>query len=183
MSDPARLPRMTSDEFIAWAMEQPKGKRYELSHGEIVQMAPERLGHARMKFRIARLLAEAVKAAELPCQVFIDGVAVVVDEDTTYEPDVLLCCSNPLDDDNVKILDPLVVVEVASPSTQALDSGAKLEDYWRIPSLCHYLIVRTKTHVVIHHARDEAGTITTRIIRDGTATLDPPGITVRDIFD
>jgi Uma2 family endonuclease len=33
---------MTSDQFIAWAMEQPEGRRYELVAGEVVTMAPER---------------------------------------------------------------------------------------------------------------------------------------------
>ena len=56
MSEPARK-RVTSDAFLAWAMEQPKGMRFELAAGEVVAMAPERLAHARMKFRLARLLA------------------------------------------------------------------------------------------------------------------------------
>ena len=80
MSEPVRLPRMSSDEFIAWAMEQPEGKRYELVGGEVVGMAPERAAHTRVKFRVARRLAEAVEAAGLPCEVFTDGMTVQVDE-------------------------------------------------------------------------------------------------------
>ena len=48
MPAPVRKP-MTSDEFIAWAMEQPDGERYELAAGEVVAMSPERLSHARVK--------------------------------------------------------------------------------------------------------------------------------------
>lgn len=183
MSEPARLPRMTSDEFIAWAMEQPEGKRYELVGGEVVAMAPERSVHALAKGRIYRRLAEAVEAAGLPCTVYPDGMSVVVDEDTTYEPDAMLRCGEELSDDTVKVLDPLVVIEVASPSTQSLDAGGKLADYFRIPSLRHYLIVRTKGKIVIHHARDEAGVITTRIVRNGTVRLDPPGIVMGSLLD
>ncbi len=182
MSDPLRLPRMTSDEFIAWAMEQPKGRRYELVAGEVVAMAPERAVHVRAKFRIAKRLEEAVQAAGLPCEVFTDGMTVQVDQDTSYEPDAVLRCGELLPDDAVRVPDPLVVVEVASPSTQSLDAGAKLADYFRLPSLRHYLIVRPKGSIVIHHARDEAGTITTRIIRDGAVELDPPGIAVHGLF-
>lgn len=40
MSVPA-LPRMSADEFIAWAMQQPDGDRYELTGGEIVAMTPQ----------------------------------------------------------------------------------------------------------------------------------------------
>ncbi len=57
MSDPARK-RMTSDEFIAWAMQQDA--RYELVAGGIVAMAPERSAHARTRFHIARRLADAI---------------------------------------------------------------------------------------------------------------------------
>ena len=48
MSEPVPT-SMTSDEFIAWAMEQPEGKRYELFAGKVVAMAPERSAHALAK--------------------------------------------------------------------------------------------------------------------------------------
>lgn len=182
MSDPVRLPRMTSDEFLAWAMQQPEGQRYELVEGEVVAMAPERVIHSRVKLRVARRLAEAVEAAGLPCEVFTDGMAVQVDEGTAYEPDALLRCGAPLPDDAIVVPDPIVIVEVASPSTQSLDAGAKLADYFRLSSLRHYLILRAKARVAILHSRDESGTITTRIIRDGPIALDPPGITVDGVF-
>jgi hypothetical protein len=40
----------------------------------------------------------------------------------------------------------------------------------------HYLIVKTELRAVIHHERDDAGTITTRIVREGAIRLVPPGI-------
>jgi Uma2 family endonuclease len=57
--------RMTSDEFIGWAMNLPDGQRYELACGEVVAMAPERSVHALTKGRILRRLAEAIEAAGL----------------------------------------------------------------------------------------------------------------------
>lgn len=181
MSDPLRYPRMTSDEFIAWAAEQPRG-RYELIEGEIVAMAPERSRHALTKGRIYRRLVEAVEAAGLSCTVYPDGMAAVIDERTTYEPDVMLRCGEELDDEAVKVIDPIVVVEVVSPSSSSIDTGEKFEGYFRLPSLRHYLVVRTKTRTAIHHARGDDGTITTRLIKDGTVDLDPPGIAVRGLF-
>ena len=177
MSEPARN-RMTSDEFIAWAMDHPGGIRFELAAGEIMGMAPERSAHARTKFRVARLLAEAVEAAELDCEVFTDGMAVEVDRETTYEPDAMVRCGPPLPDDAIKVLDPLIVVEVLSPTSRARDAGAKLADYFRMPSLRHYLIVRTEDRSAIHHARGADGAIATHIIRGGPIRLDPPGIEI-----
>lgn len=188
MSQPAAsaFPRMTSDEFIVWAMEQPEGQRYELVAGEVVAMAPERLAHARAKHRIARCLEDAITAAGLRCEALPDGVSVEVEEGVVYEPDALVRCGEPLPDDAVKIFDPVIVVEVVSPSARARDTGAKLEDYFRLPSLHHYLIVKTENRAVIHHRRldDGTGTIATRIVRAGEIELTPPGlrVTVESFF-
>jgi Uma2 family endonuclease len=174
--------RMTADEFIAWAMEQPEGRHYELVAGEVVAMAPERAVHGRTKLRFARRLADAIERAQLQCEVFGGGMAVRVDADTLYEPDAVIRSGPPLDDDATEANDPLIVVEVVSPSSHKRDAGSKLEDYFRLPSVRHYLIVKTENQVIIHHQRDEAGDITTRIIRDGAIQLDPPGLAVSDLF-
>jgi Uma2 family endonuclease len=179
----ASLPqRMTADEFIPWAMQQPEGKRYELVAGEVVAMAPERAAHARAKFHVARQLEDGGKAARLDCEVFGDGTAVRVDATTVYEPDALVRCGQRLDDDATELSDPVIVVEVVSPSSHKRDSGSKLADYFRLPSVRHYLIVKTESRAVIHHERDAAGGIATRIIRDGTLRLDPPGIVLTELF-
>lgn len=174
--------RMTADEFIAWAMEQPEGERYELVAGEVVAMAPERAAHGRMKGRMYIRLVEAIRAANVACEAFPDGMAVRVDADTIYEPDAMVRCGLPLDNDATEATDPLVVVEVVSPSSRKRDTGGKLEDYFRIPSVRHYLIVKTENQAIIHHRRDDAGAITTHIIRDGVIQLDPPGLAVTGLF-
>jgi Uma2 family endonuclease len=174
--------RMTAAEFIAWAMKLPRGERYELAGGEIVGMAPERAVHARIKLLIARRLADAVETAGLPCEVYTDGMAVEVDSDTVYEPDAMLRCGTPLPDDAIKASDPMIVVEVLSPSTRARDAGAKLEDYFRLPSVAHYLIMKTENRTIIHHRREPSGTIATTIVRGGPVRLDPPGIALHDLF-
>ncbi len=171
------LPKcMTADAFIVWAMEQPEGRRYELVAGEVVALAPERAAHGRMKGLIFERLAQAIRVAGLPCEAFPDGMAVRVDADTLYEPDALVRCGARLDDNATEVTDPLILVEVVSPSSHKRDTGSKLEDYFRLPSLRHYLIVKTENRVIIHRARDAAGTITTHIIRDGVLALDPPGL-------
>jgi Uma2 family endonuclease len=181
MSDPAPR-RMTADEFIAWAMEQPEGEHYELFNGEIVTMAPERSVHALTKAQVWRRLTEAAEAMGLPCDVYPDGMSVVVDETTVYEPDVLVRCGPRLADTTVQLHDPVIVVEVLSPSTRSRDLGSKLIDYFRLPSLRHYLIVRPDDKVVVHHARNDDDTILTRIVRDGALHLDPPGLSLTGLF-
>jgi Uma2 family endonuclease len=183
MSEAAAPATMTSDAFITWAMEQPEGRRYELFAGRVVAMAPERSAHALAKFHVARRLIEAVERQGLQCTVYPDGMAVVIDDTTTYEPDALVLCGPVVAPDTVKLTDPVIVVEVLSPSTRDRDHGDKLIDYFRLPSVRHYLIVRTEDRAIIHHARNPDGTILTRIVREGVLQLDPPGLTVTGLFD
>jgi Uma2 family endonuclease len=169
--------RLTADEFIAWAMDQESG-RYELADGEIVAMSPESVGHARAKLAAATALASAIRLANLPCEALVDGVAVRIDDRTVYEPDALVRCGPPVPDEAVRITDPVIVVEVVSPSSTTLDSGAKLEGYFRLPSVRHYLVINHRARAVTHHRRDDRGLITTSIVRDGELSLEPPGLTV-----
>ena len=176
--------RMTADEYLAWAIEQPKRPRYELVAGELIMMAPERAAHARVKAAIWRALDDALRAARLPCEAYPNGMAVKVDDLVVYEPDALVRCGEPLDGDEVKITDPIIVVEVLSPSSLARDTGAKLEDYFRLASVVHCLIAKTENRTVVHHHRTGDGTIMTRFVRTGRLGLDPPGIsiTVESLF-
>jgi Uma2 family endonuclease len=138
----------------------------------------------RVKHRVCEALWQAIRAAAAPFEAFPDGMCVRIDGDTVYQPDALVRCGPTLDDDAVEVRDPRIVVEVVSPSSRRRDSGSKLEleGYFRLPSVRHYLIVVTRNLAVIHHQRDDAGTITTRVIRDGPIRLDPPGIEVTGLF-
>ena len=127
-------------------------------------------------------LAQAVRTSGLPCEACPDGMAVEIDQSTIYEPNALVRCGAPLADDAIKLNDPIIVVEVLSPSTRARDAGAKLADYFRLPSVRHYLIVRTEDRAIIHHARGEDGAIATSIAREGSIRLDPSGITQAELF-
>ena len=167
--------QMTADQFAAWAEQQPDG-RYELADGEVMAMAPERFRHALVKAEIFYRFRQAVERRRVPCTVFTDGMAVRVDASTVLEPDVALRCGPPLPGEVVVYDDPMVIVEVTSSSTASVDSGRKLEAYFRLPSLRHYLIVGTSRPTVIHHERLADGTIQTRILASGELCLDPPGL-------
>ncbi len=182
MADP--LPKdMTADQFIAWAMEQPEGAHYELDGGEVVAMAPEQLGHSLIKSLIVHRMLLEIARLGLDCTALPDGVPLRISDRVVYEPDAMLRCGPPLAYATVGISDPLVVIEVRSRSTGYRDSGVKLSDYFSLPSVGHYLIVRGEDRVVIHHhRRGPDAPILTRIIRDGIVQLDPPGIVLRDFF-
>jgi Uma2 family endonuclease len=173
----AALKRMTVPEFVAWAEHQPKG-RYELVHGLPVAMAPQRSEHAKTKFLVALALRTAILRAGLPCHVMPDGMSVRVDDETVYEPDALVYCGPEVPDGTIFIDNPVIVVEVISPSSEAVDTGDKLIGYFRVPSVAHYLIVHPLQRVVTHHARGAGDLIETRIKADGELRLDPPGLSL-----
>ena len=178
MNAPFQKPgRLTADRFVEWAMAQGGG-RFELFDGEVTAMAPERAAHNALKLNIAIGLADAVRTAHLSGQVFTDGMAVRIDETTVFEPDAMVRCGEPLDPDATVVVDPVIVVEVLSPSTEGNDSNLKLDRYFRLPTLQHYLIFRTTSPTVIHHVRTSAG-IAVRIVQPGPLRLDPPGITLQ----
>jgi Uma2 family endonuclease len=178
------LKLMTVEEFLPWA--EGKEGRWELHDGVPVMMssldpdmmAPERAAHARTKFRAAKTLDGAVARAGLTCEVFTDGMAIRVDARTTYEPDASVACGLPVPADAVEIDNPVIVVEVLSPSTAAIDHGRKLSGYFSIPSVQHYLILDPERRVVIHHKRGSGDAIETRVLTGGMARLDPPGFEV-----
>jgi len=167
---------MTLSAFLRWSAEQP-GK-HELVAGIPVAMAPERADHARTKARVWLALRDAVRSAGLECEAFTDGMTVPIDDDNAYEPDALVRCGARLEADEQAVTDPVVVVEVLSPTTAGRDAGAKLEDYFRLDSVAHYLLVKTDRRVVIHHARQAGGEIRTTIVSQGELELSPPGMRV-----
>ena len=172
---------LSREDYYRWCDEQPTG-RYERHEGRIVAMAPERGAHLRMKAEVLVALRRAVKDAGIPCQALPDGAAVMTGE-SDYEPDALVNCGEPMADDALAAPNPVVVVEVLSPGTRSIDTGAKLAAYFRVPSIHHCLIVHPTKPSVIHHrrVRDAPGNapgdaIATRLVASGFIAMTPPRV-------
>ena len=176
-------PRMSVDEFLAWALEQPG--RYELFRGEVYAMSPETVSHADTKGAVYVALLAGVRARRLPCHVYPDGTTVRIDETTAYEPDSVVYCGPQLPASAVEVPNPVIVVEVLSPSTRKIDASIKLAGYFKLPSVAHYLIVDPTQPMIVHHSRASDGNILTRVVSDGVIALDPPGLelAVADIYN
>lgn len=171
--------RMNVAEFFEWAKTQPEEARFELVDGEVVAMAGDTIRHNLAKGAIYRAIENAVLAAGSPCAVFVDGLGVQVDAETLRIPDVVLQCGvQDLDPDSMILDAPMIVVEVISRSSERNDTGAKLAEYFAVPSIRHYLIADPVKRIVIHHRRDADGGIQTSIMPSGAIALDPPGISV-----
>jgi Uma2 family endonuclease len=165
---------MNVDEYLAWAEGRPG--RYELYDGVVHAMTPERAAHAKIKLAVQVALLAAIGARRLPCHVLPDGMTLRIDSTTAYEPDASVYCGAELPPSALEVTNPVIVVEVLSPSTGRIDAALKLADYFRIPSVMHYLIVDPDQPLIIHHARTTGDSILTRVVREGAIALDPPGL-------
>jgi Uma2 family endonuclease len=103
-------------------------------------------------------------------------VAVGHEGDECRIPDVVVTCASTIDETARLVPEPVIVVEMASPSTRLADVNDKVEFYGGIPSLQHYLVTEQDRRRLVYHGRGSSGGLEPRIVRDGEIALDPPGI-------
>jgi Uma2 family endonuclease len=173
--------RMTVDGFLAWT-EGREGK-WELHDGEAVAMAPERARHSLVKAYAIAALVDAIRRAKAPCRVYADGLAIRVKNHRMFRPDAVVVCPGAAPDQQTTST-PLIAVEVLSPSSAPVDRGLKLESYFSLGSLAHYLILDPDARVLTCHTRMPGGAVEPHILREGALRLDPPGIELEteDLF-
>lgn len=99
MAEP-RIETWTRDDFLALAA-RPECEKCELFEGALVAMAPERADHAGVKAPVWLSLKRAIDAAHSPCQAFVDGLSVVIDEQTAFVPDAPVNCGEPVAPDSL----------------------------------------------------------------------------------
>ena len=166
--------KMTVDEFLVWA--EDRSGRYELVDGEVFVMSPQQLGHAIVKLRVVNALAAAISRAGLNCHALPDGITVRINNSTAFEPDALVHCGELSNLNALEVSNPIIVVEVLSPSSMRRDLAEKVAGYFLVPSILHYLIVDAEGAVIIHHSRSAEGIFPPRIIHEGEIKLNPPGL-------
>jgi Uma2 family endonuclease len=109
----------------------------------------------------------AIARAGAPCHALIGGVGVRIDEHTAYEPDAPVYCGSELPNSAMIVPNPVIVVEVLSPTTEHHGTSAKLIGYFKLASVHHYLVIDPDEHVVTHHAPADDGGISARHVTTG----------------
>ena len=147
MADPA-LSRMTLAEFLAW--DSGNDCHYQLIEGHPVAMAPPAAAHGKLVTRLARHIDAALDSRPT-CSVIAEaGVTLPRDDRTFYVADLAVTC-RPLEPRQQAVPEPLLIIEVLSPSTDARDSRTKLEDYRSIASVEEIALVDSQSvHAEIH---------------------------------
>jgi Uma2 family endonuclease len=110
------------------------------------------------------------------CHVLISGAIVEV-HGSSLIPDLVVTC-DPIDFSTPRLDEPIIIVEILSPSNERDDTGRKLALYLEIPSLRHYLMIHQDRRQIVHHERrdDLGGAFLTNIALPDPLRLDPPGI-------
>ena len=140
MAAPAAHPRHSYSEYVRF--ERQSRDRHEFVAGAILAMAGGTLEHAAVAAAVIASLG--TQLADRPCRVFESNARVRVQASgNAYYPDASVVCGR-LDvdpDDELSMTNPVVLVEVLSPSTEEFDRTEKLADYQRMPSLSHIVHV------------------------------------------
>jgi Uma2 family endonuclease len=160
--------RYTRAEYIAF--ERSSNAKHEYLDGAIYAMAGGSREHAAIAVNVSTLLNVALRGQS--CAVHSSDLRVrVLDTGLETYPDASVVCGRPeIDpDDPHAILNPLALVEVTSPSTEAYDRGDKLEHYKRIPSLLEVVIVSHREQLVEVIRREQDGSWSRHEARRGGA--------------
>jgi Uma2 family endonuclease len=139
MSVPAMV-RLTPAEYLA--RERQAETKSEFFNSEIFAMAGASRAHNLIVANIARDLG--VQLEDRPCELYPADMRVKVSETGLYTyPDVVVVCGEPqFEDDHVDtLLNPTLIVEILSPSTEAYDRGGKFAHYRELPSLREYVLI------------------------------------------
>jgi Uma2 family endonuclease len=154
--------------------EREAAERHELIDGEIVAMA----GASRRHNLICGRLHDALRPSvgDGPCILERSdqrlGVRAAGKGWVAYYPDLAVYCTDEVHpDDSDTRIDPTLVVEVTSKSTEKKDRGVKLEDYVQVPTLKEYLIVSHARRELELWTRGDAGDWTRRLVTEGALRL------------
>ncbi len=143
---------LSEAEYLAFEEKAPF--RHEYVGGEAYLMAGGSQRHNRIAGNAYIALPQALKGK--PCQVFINDVKLHVARDNAYYyPDVMVACSDKASAANESqvVSDPVLVIEVLSPSTEATDRREKLHAYRHLPSLREYTLVSQENQQVETYRR------------------------------
>ena len=150
--DPDIIGRMTRAEYLAF--EQTAEIRHEYFDGVVRAMAGASDRHGQINFNIARAVPQSL--IDNDCTIRQSDLRVrAADRDRYFYPDTVITCEpKELEEGSFDtLLNPQVVIEIVSPSTDLYDRGVKLDALRSISSLTDYLIVRQDNMLVERHTR------------------------------
>jgi Uma2 family endonuclease len=150
-------PFITPDEYLH--RERKAEYRSEYFRGEMFAMAGASANHNLIVGNCIQTLGQQLK--KKPCRVYPSDLKLRIQATGLYTyPDLSVVCGEPqLESEGGDVLlNPVVLIEVLSDSTEAYDRGKKFEHYRTIPTLKHYVLIAQDRHSIDCFTRREDGT-------------------------
>ena len=146
---------ITPEEYLA--LDRTATERSEYYDGEIILRAGSNREHNIISSNVSAFLANAL--LDGPCEVYASDMRTRIHRSNNYVyPDVVVACAEPeFEDDNTDILlNPTIVVEILSPTTEKHDRSVKFDLYRRAPSLKEYLLLKQHIpHAMLHQRQTD----------------------------
>lgn len=175
---------LTEAEYLL--VERRAKLKSEYYRGEMFLMSGAKRAHNLITVNLSAELCRSLR--EKPCEVYSNDMRVKISSDLYTYPDVVTVCGEPkfLDDEFDTLLNPLLLIEVLSDSTQQHDASFKVQEYRRLPSLRDLVLVNQEIPYIEIYQR-ERGTpwkMSTVTGLDATLTLKSVGckISLAEIY-
>ena len=165
MAAPAAQTYLTPEEYITLerkAIPDAETVRSEYVNGKIIAMSGASRAHNLITSNISGELRNLLKGSE--CETYANEMRVSTPSTLSYfYPDVVVVCEEPRFEDDVFdiLLNPIILVEVLSPSTEVYDRGEKFRHYRQLSSLQEYILVAQDKICVERFSRQENNWILT----------------------
>ena len=160
MSSVAAQTYLTPEEYLAF--ERKATTKHEYLNGQIVAMSGASFAHNFITANIAIHLGIQLMDGE--CRVVTNDMRVkAIQTESYFYPDVVVVCGEPRAEDDAfdTLLNPTLIVEILSPSTETYDRGEKFEHYQQIASLKDYILISQDEVHVEHYCRQGSGWLRT----------------------
>ena len=145
----------TAEEYLAY--ERASDQKHELIDGDVYLMSGASRRHNLLVFNLAVILGNQLRGR--PCEAYASDLRVRLEGGQYVYPDLTVVCGEPrFEDAEVDtLLNPTLLIEVLSPSTELYDRVKKFQNYRLIPSLQEYILVSQAMHHVEHFIRQNEG--------------------------
>ncbi len=158
MAARAAQTHLTPEEYIAFERKAPPDSeinKYEYLNGELIAMSGASRAHNLITGNICGKLHNLLKGSR--CETYANAMRVSAPVTSSYfYPDVVVCEEPRFEDDVFDILlNPIIIVEVLSPSTEAYDRGEKFSHYRHLTSLQEYVLVSQDKVLVERYRRPQ----------------------------
>jgi Uma2 family endonuclease len=151
---------MTVEQYLA--LDESSDAKYEFLDGYVfmlrppssdyddqaVNMAGGSIAHAAICARMALVLGNAL--ANSPCMVYTSDVRMQLAERQYLYPDLVVACG---EQSGTMLVNPSVIIEVLSPTTEKRDRGAKFKTYKTLPSVQEYMLIGSEDSAIEVHRR------------------------------